>query len=88
MILFNYQGFISSSEAIPMSSQSSDDQDSNSALAQFEWVIRYDEECLYVHLACQTGLDIKRMKQLIDDKLGSDVKVVVHNEAMEVQHVQ
>ncbi|WP_339308746.1 amino acid adenylation domain-containing protein [Paenibacillus sp. FSL L8-0435] len=88
MILFNYQGFISSSEAIPMSSQSSDDQDSNSGLAQFEWVIRYDEECLYVHLSCQTGLDIKRMKQLIDDRLGSDVKVVVHNEAMEVQHVQ
>ncbi|WP_458460228.1 amino acid adenylation domain-containing protein [Paenibacillus sp.] len=87
LILFNYQGFISSREAIP-TSQPPDDQGSNPGLAQFEWVIRYDEECLYVHLACQAGLDINRMKQLIDDQIGSGVKMLVHNEAMEVQHVQ
>ncbi|PQP85212.1 hypothetical protein C0Q44_12205 [Paenibacillus sp. PCH8] len=87
LILFNYQGYISSREAVPML-ESSDDQGLNTGLAQFEWVIHCDEECLYVHLACRAGLDIERMKQLIDDRIGSDVKVQVHNEAVEVQHVQ
>lgn len=87
LILFNYQGYISSLEVVPMF-EASDERDLRPALAQFEWVIRYDEEFLFVHLACQAGLDIQRLKQLIHDQMGSDVKVEVHNEAAEVQHVQ
>ncbi|MGW7157950.1 amino acid adenylation domain-containing protein [Paenibacillus taichungensis] len=87
LILFNYQGFISSREAVPML-ETSDEHDLSSALAQFEWVIHYDEEYLYVHLTCQAGLDTKRLQQLIHQQIGSDVKVKVHNEAVEVQHVQ
>ncbi|OPG94385.1 hypothetical protein B2I21_30820 [Chryseobacterium mucoviscidosis] len=87
LILFNYQGYISSREAVPMF-EASNEHDISSALAQLEWVIHYDEECLYVHLTCQAGLDTKRLQQLVHQQMGSDVKVKVHNEPVEVQHVQ
>ncbi|WP_123062640.1 non-ribosomal peptide synthetase/type I polyketide synthase [Paenibacillus amylolyticus] len=89
LILFNFQGFISCEETIPESEQI-DDSDSNPSLAYMEWVIRYDENSIYVHLGCHTGLDMERLKQQIEEQLGShgNVKVKVHNEAVEVQHVQ
>jgi hypothetical protein len=89
LILFNFQGFISSEETIPELEQVNM-TDSEPSLACMEWVIRYDENCVYVHLGCHAGLDIEQLKQLMEKQIGSDgnIKVQVHNEAVEVQHVQ
>lgn len=87
LILFNFQGFISSEETVP-EIESTAKENSADALAYMEWVMHYDENGVYVHLACHTGLDIERIKQQIEEQIGRGLKVKVHNEAMEVQHVQ
>nr|WP_260866418.1 non-ribosomal peptide synthetase/type I polyketide synthase [Paenibacillus xylanexedens] len=87
LILFNFQGFISSEEAVP-EFELTDEEHAVHGLACMEWVMHYDEKAVYVHLTCHTGLDIERLKQQIEEKIGIGVIVKVHNEAMEVQHVQ